>query len=373
MQRQFYLNLAEAGVKMPIGTDLVLHEYDDPEAILRDGTRLGRLMAQTANRYRTPLAFPVMNLELEKKHLLSLLGLGGDDPNTFHFSGAPGAETVEALEDRLAEPLSEEMQALCEALEWLRSSTMLAPVGMCIGPFSLMTKLLSDPITPIALAGMGLTAEDDSSIAAVEQSLDMAVSVIVRYIRAQVEAGARAIVVCEPAANAVYLSPKQIEQGSDIFERFVMRRLRKVRDALEEAGADLILHDCGELTDGMVESLASLNAAVLSLGSSRVLWEDARLVPKTTVLFGNLPSKRFFSNTEITVSQVRAQGQELIERMEEAGHPFILGTECDVLHVPGCEHALFSKAMAIVECTDGADVRELEPVGVLRHAEAAYA
>jgi hypothetical protein len=29
---------------------------------------------------------------------------------------------------------------------------------------------------------------------------------------------------------------------------------------------------------------------ILSLGSSRVLWEDAQLVPKHVVLYGNLPS-----------------------------------------------------------------------------------
>ncbi len=353
MERQYYLGLAEAGVKMPIGTHLVLHEQADPERILRDGTRLGQLMAQTANRYRTPLAFPVMDLELEQAHLLGLLGLGGDQPATFRFRGAPGDEAMQMLQDRLDQPLSEPMQALCDALSWLRDHTTLVPVGMCIGPFSLMTKLVSDPITPIALAGMGLSAAEDEGIAAVTDTLDLAVAVITRYVEAQAAAGARAIVLCEPAANVVYLSPKQIEQGSGIFDTFVMEPLLRVKHALMGADADLILHDCGELTDGMVASLASLDPAVLSLGSSRVLWEDARLVPNTTVLFGNLPSKRFFSDAEITVEQVESMGAELLARMRQVGHPFMLGSECDVLSVPGCEHTLHEKAMAIVRCAAG--------------------
>lgn len=355
MQRQYYLDLARTGVRMPIGTHLVLHEHHDPEAIVRDGVSLGWVMAEAACRYQTPLAFPVMNLELEKLHLLSLVGLGGNDPATFRFSAAPGPAVREQLTAGLEGPLSVEMQALCDALTWLRDSTRFVPVGMCIGPFSLLTKLLGDPITPVALAGMGLTGRDDAGIAAVEEILELAVAEVVGYVRRQATAGARAMVVCEPAANAVYLSPKQIEQGSDIFDRFVMQPLRALRAALEEAGVDLILHDCGELTDHMVACLASLNPAILSLGSSRRLWEDARLVPKTTVLYGNLPSKRFFSDTEITAGEVRSMGAELLARMRAVGHPFILGSECDVLHVPGCEHALHAKTMAIVHCPAVAD------------------
>jgi len=355
MQREYYLDLARTGVKMPIGTHLVLHEHHDPEAIVRDGVSLGWVMAEAACRYQTPLAFPVMNLELEKQHLLSLLGLGGDDPATFRFSAAPGPAVQQRLTAGLEGPLSAEMQALCDALTWLHDNTRFVPVGMCIGPFSLMTKLVSDPITPIALAGMGLTAGDDAGIAAIDEILELALAEVVGYVCRQAAAGARAIVVCEPAANAVYLSPKQIEQGSGIFDHFVMRPLRMLRDAFEEAGVDLILHDCGELTDHMVSCLASLDPAILSLGSSRRLWEDARLVPKTTVLYGNLPSKRFYSDTEITTGEVRDMGAELLARMRAAGHPFILGSECDVLHVPGCEHALHAKTMAIVHCPAVAD------------------
>ena len=39
--------------------------------------------------------------------------------------------------------------------------------------------------------------------------------------------------------------------------------------------------------------------------------------------------------------------------MRQVGHPFVLGSECDVLSVPGCEHTLHEKAMAIVRCAAG--------------------
>ncbi|MEN6641886.1 MAG: uroporphyrinogen decarboxylase family protein [Armatimonadia bacterium] len=353
MERQYYLNLAQSGLKMPIGTDLVLHEQEDAKAVLRDGVRLGQVMAQAANRYRTPLALPVMNLELEKEQLLALLEVDTEDPARYHFGREDWEGLHAKLEDRIGEPLSEPMQALCDALTGLRETTALVPVGMCIGPFSLMTKLLADPITPIAMAGMGMSAEEDKGIAAVEGALELAVRVIERYIEAQCEAGAKAIVVCEPAANNVYLSPKQIESGSDIFERFVMQYLRRLKYVMLDQDVDLILHDCGELTDWIVQEFARLDPAILSLGSSRKLWEDARLLPKTIVLFGNLPSKRFYSDNEITRTQVEAQGAELVARMQQVRHPFILGSECDVLHVEGCEETIQAKAMAIVGCCGG--------------------
>jgi hypothetical protein len=86
-----------------------------------------------------------------------------------------------------------------------------------------------------------------------------------------------------------------------------------------------------------------------SLGSSRKLWEDARLVPGTTVLYGNLPSKKFYSDDVISVEQVRALADELIDNMKRVGHPFILGSECDVLHVPGCERQIMKKVRVICQ------------------------
>jgi hypothetical protein len=79
-----------------------------------------------------------------------------------------------------------------------------------------------------------------------------------------------------------------------------------------------------------MEFAERLHPVILSLGGSRKLWEDAALVPKDVVLFGNLPSKNFYSDEVLPAGQVA----ELIRKMREAGHPHIVGPECDVLHVP---------------------------------------
>jgi hypothetical protein len=92
---------------------------------------------------------------------------------------------------------------------------------------------------------------------------------------------------------------------------------------------------------------------VLSLGSSRRLWEDAAVVPDEVVLFGNLPTKHFYSDATLSVEQVREQTRALVRRMHGAGRPFILGSECDVLHVPEAAEAIRGKVEAML--TAGAD------------------
>jgi uroporphyrinogen-III decarboxylase len=142
-----------------------------------------------------------------------------------------------------------------------------------------------------------------------------------------------------------------MNSGSDIFERFVMRPNLRIKQQLASAEVDLIFHDCGELTGSMVEQFASrLDPAILSLGSSRKLWEDAALVPKSVVLFGNLPTKMFYSDAAMPVAQVEAMTLELIAKMRAAGHQHILGSECDVLHVPDAADTIRKKVEVMLAC-----------------------
>ena len=335
MDRQYYLDLAASGLRMPIGTHLVLHEHADHDAIPNDGRRLGGVIEEAARRFRCPMALPLMDLKLEKEALLLARGIESGEIDTFRFTQIP-------LDDR-AIPLTRKMEAVCEAIRFIAGETDLLPVGMGIGPFSLMTKLITDPITPVFLAGDGATAEDEQEVGLLERLLELASRTIRTYLDAQVEAGAKAVIVCEPAANKVYFSPNQLEQSHTVFDRYVMELNIQIRDRLAAAGVDLVFHDCGELTDGMVSRFGRLDAAMISLGCSRQLWDDAALVPKSTVLYGNLPTKRFYSDELVSLATVRELSDELLRRMRETGHPFILGSECDVLSVPGCEKTIMAK------------------------------
>ena len=347
MDRNYYLNLAAEGLCMPIGADLILHEHEDAEDILLDGERLGELLKETAHRFSTPLAVPHMDLELEKTILLNMIGVASENMAKFHFTSAPEPEIFALIMEKLEMPLMPAMKAQTDAVRYIATKTDLLPIGMAIGPFSLMTKLVADPITPVCMAGTGVTADDDGDVGLVEKVLELGLCIILHNIRVQIKAGAKAIFIAEPAANKVYFSPNQLENGSDIFERYVMAYNSRIKALLDSCGVDLIFHCCGELTNYMIEQFVKLDPAILSLGCSRKLWEDAALVPKSTVLFGNLPSKQFYSDDLITVEEILKQGNELIAKMRCAGHPFILGSECDVLSVPGCHETIMRKSEAI--------------------------
>lgn len=349
MNRQHYLDLASRQLRMPIGSDLVLRSKPDHDQILLDPTRLGRLLEEAAGTYGSPLAFPVMDLTLEKAAMFGLLGIS-ESADTFHFSACPDDSMVNRLESQPAHAtLPQRMLANAGAITYVKKQTKLTPVGMSIGPFSLMTKLLADPITPVYSAGLGNSAADDDEVKMIERVLEMSTQMALRSIKLQIDAGASAVFIAEPAASVAFFSPKQIDAGSDVFHRLAMSANRRVKKLLDDHGVDLIFHCCGELVPSMVRDFASLDPVLLSLGSSRKLWEDAALVPDRVVLYGNLPSKKFYSDDVITEAQVKDLSRELLREMNKTHHPFILGSECDVLSVPGCEETICRKVRAMME------------------------
>jgi uroporphyrinogen-III decarboxylase len=355
MNKTFYTDIAAKGLRAPAGAHLILHAHADHDAIILNGKRLGDVVAETAHRFNCPLAIPLMDLTLEKDALLRACGIPEAEIESHHF--APPSASLEnplklpPLVGELPEiPLVPRMRATCDAITHIaRAHAPLLPIGMCIGPFSLMTKLITDPIMPVFMAGTGLTAGDDPDVDLVERLLALGEHVIHRYLRAQIAAGAKAIFVCEPAANLVYFSPKQQEEtGYAIFDKYVMEPMRRFAALLREHNVDLIFHDCGELTNEMVRRFGTLNPAIISFGSSRKLWEDTAFLPKDTVIYGNLPSKNFYA-AQLTTDAVAAKARELLEKMRATGHPFILGTECDVLSVAGSEAEIMSKVDAFMK------------------------
>ena len=351
-------------MRLPIGADLVLYEERDPEKVRRDGAALGRVLERAARRWNSPLALSLMDLRLEKIDLLAALGIPEADAERYHVPTPLDEPLVARACADDAMTFCRASRARDEALAYIASSGDLIPVGMSIGPFSLATRLLADPISLIAMAGASTGPDESDEVRLWRQCLRMAEAVVARSMRSQIAHGAKAILICEPAACTAFISPRQIKAGSKIFEDAVLEPNLRLKAILEQAACDLIFHDCGELNDFMVESFAQrLHPAVLSLGGSRKLWEDARLVPEDVVLYGNLPSKSFYSDGAMPVEEVIRRTGELLARMRACGHPHILGTECDVLFVPEAQEAIRRKvdAMMTAELADCHPIEKPEP------------
>jgi hypothetical protein len=74
-------------------------------------------------------------------------------------------------------------------------------------------------------------------------------------------------------------------------------------------------------------------------------------VPKHVVLYGNLPTKSFYSDSAMPVERVKELTNELTAKMRATGHPHILGSECDVLHVPEAAATIRRKVEAMLDST----------------------
>ncbi|MBE7544756.1 MAG: hypothetical protein M9913_21235 [Bryobacteraceae bacterium] len=343
MDRGLFLELARRGLRFPIATDLTLHEQAEPETARRDATLLGRVIAESAKRWSCPLGMPLMDLRLEKADLAGRLGVPAEAAEGFHFTERP----PETLPER---PFPEVQAAAIGAIRWVRAHTALVPCGITIGPFSLLTRLLADPITPLALLARGGDGREDPGIEVALRARKLAMETVERSVAAQLEAGARVMIVCEPSASTAYLSPRQMRAGGGLFEEFVLAPNRRLRDLIRAAGALLFFHNCGDLTDAMVAAFgADLHPEVLSLGSSRDLAADAALAPGDVVLYGNLPTRRFFSDSAMPVEEVVRLTVDLVARMRATGHAHIPGSECDVLHVEGAAETIGVKLAAFMK------------------------
>ena len=349
MKREFYLDLATRGLRMPIGTDMVMHEESDPETVRNDGPAMGRVIERAARRWGTPLAVPLMDLRLEKIDLLALAGVSAQEAEAFHFTAPLDEAMLEQLCGEQTVPLCPGTLARNGALDYIATLPDLIPVGMAIGPFSLTTRLMADPISAAALAGSGLASEDSADVNLLWQCLHVAEAAVQRSALNQIAHGARAIMICEPTACTAFISPRQLKAGSNLFERLVMGPNLRLKAVLDQAGCDLIFHDCGELIDPMVEAFGNrLHPVILSLGSSRKLWEDARLVPADVVLYGNLPTKSFYSDGAMPLEEVVRRTDELVANMKACGHPYIVGSECDVLYVAEAHETIARKVDAMM-------------------------
>lgn len=230
MDRSFYFDLAASGRRLPVATHLVLHEQPSPEAILLDGQRLAAVMIATARRFASPLALPIMDHAGKGRHAARRGNRSGSDPDVPLRRDAVQRSHRQGRSDGrsgLAAHPRELRVAAAVATAAHAAGAPEVPVGMCIGPFSLMTKLMADPIVPIFMAGSGVSPDDDDDVAMLASLLDLCEKTVRAYSLAQMKAGARAIFLCEPAANLVYFSPKQIAEGSP--------RLRRLRDRAQPA------------------------------------------------------------------------------------------------------------------------------------------
>ena len=202
---------------MPIGADLVLHEEPDPEQARNDGAALGRVIEKTARRWATPLAIPLMDLRLEKADLLACAGVAAYDAEKFHFTSRLDEPTL-----ALSAPANPRRAALAASPAIRRSPT--SPRSPILFPSAWPSALSRSPRVswptpspPRRCPAPAPSLKTPTRSALLWQCLQLAEAAVQRSVRSQIAHGARAIMICEPAACTAFLSPRQLRAGSNAF------------------------------------------------------------------------------------------------------------------------------------------------------------
>ena len=197
------------------------------------------------------------------------LGTPEVEPRITRYSFAKLGEAVEWEVDPVAR--SPRGRVVLEAIGLLkRDAGDLPVVANLTGPVSLATSLMEP------MDFFRLLRRDPVGVKA---WLDRLTHCLVEFGQAQVTAGADVVTIADPTATGEILGKKN-------FDTFAAPYLARLVRSLQEAGAPVVLHICGNATQ-LVESLRDIPGATLSFDAMVDMGLAQRLLPGR-VLMGNV-------------------------------------------------------------------------------------
>ncbi|TQD28398.1 methylcobamide:CoM methyltransferase MtbA [Methanolobus vulcani] len=125
---------------------------------------------------------------------------------------------------------------VCEAIKILadKYGDELPVMGSMIGPFSLAQHINGDDWF------MAIFTDEAFGLALMEFTTDFCVA----YAEKMVESGADTMVIIDPTASAQLI-------GAEFYEKFVVPFHKRIVDAMHEVNVPVVLHICGDTTQGL--------------------------------------------------------------------------------------------------------------------------
>lgn len=177
-----------------------------------------------------------------------------------------------------------------------------------IGPYSLAGRLFD-------MTELMMECYDSPEDVAI--LLDKATDFLIEYLMAFKQAGAKGVVLAEPAAGL--LSP-------DLAAEFSTPYVKRIFDAVGSEDFVLCYHNCGNAAGSMAEQFAGLGADIYHFGNAVEMKDLLEKLPAESLVMGNLDPLLFTNGTpaEIEAELRRIHG-------EYGKYPnFILSTGCDI-------------------------------------------
>jgi MtaA/CmuA family methyltransferase len=149
----------------------------------------------------------------------------------------------------------------------------------------------------------------------VQELFEFTTELAIAFGKSQIEAGADVLGVGDAAASLI---------GPDLYNELVWPMEKKLITALQNAGAKIRLHICGD-SRSILDSISKLNCEIIDIDSMVPMDEArAKIGPQACLLGGVDPVRELQNGTP----------QELMSSLakyhQQAGQRFIVGAGCEV-------------------------------------------
>ena len=277
---------------------------------VHDGELLARCQLAAWRRLGYDAVFSVMDVNVETEAAGSVLKFRPNQyPVIDHYALSKDGDwsALSVPDPQQAGRMPEMLKALGILRRELADEVLI--VGCVMGPFTLVTQLLGME------TALYLAIDDCPRL---EKLMDFATETIIRFGRAQLQAGAHLPIVFDPSASpAVIPAP--------FFREFELPRLRRVFEALAEAGAAANwLHIAGPV-DTILPYYPQAGVGIANFDYC-VGTDDAQRLLPATCLDGNIRSLAFVDETP---AQIEATATKLLRAFGERGG-FILSSGCEI-------------------------------------------
>ncbi len=277
---------------------------------VRDGETLASCQLNALKHYDYDAVFTVMDTSVETESIGSVL--------QYRRNMYPVIERYALSKDSDWSALSipdpqqaGRMPEMLKAIEILRrevgDETLV--VGCVLGPFTLTSQLLGLETT------LYMAVDDPARL---EQLMDYATEVIIRFGEAQIQAGAHLPVVFDPAASPAVIPP-------GFFRELELPRLKGVFQALGKAGAIANwLHIAGPASP-ILPYYPEAGVHIANFDYNVSATEAGGILPSIG-LDGNIKSLMF---VEGNPEDIEAEAGKLLQTFRERGG-FILSSGCEI-------------------------------------------
>jgi uroporphyrinogen decarboxylase len=277
---------------------------------VQDGETLAQCQLKALQHYGYDAVFATMDVNVEAEAVGSRVQHRKNQypvVERYAVSANEDGSGLSIPDPQRAGRMPQMLKALSILKRELRSETLI--VGCVLGPLTLTTQLLGME------AALNLALDDTPRL---ERLMDFSTEVIIRFGRAQLQAGAHLPIVFDPSASPAVI-PHQF------FREFELPRLKRVFQALTEAGAFANwLHIAGPAAPILpYYPKAGVHIANVDYCVSAA---DAMNALPATCIDGNIKSVLFVEGRS---DDIEAEARNLLRLFRER-RGFILSSGCEI-------------------------------------------